>query len=192
MLAEVIDLGWLGSSPCKRDAVTMYARLGLHPILIHGVTEAGTCTCGRTSCAAIGKHPVNKGWQSAPLDLDALDDALNDLTGNWRYNVGLRMGQQPSGVVLVCVDVDGPRSLLEPLEAEEGMPFPPTLTAKTSRGFHLIYRWPEGREPPTNRAGLAPHVDVRAVGGQIVAPPSQHVSGDRYKWIDTREPAVLP
>ena len=191
---EPTSFGWstlrmINASPCKRDAVRMYARLGLHPILIHGIDDANRCTCRRPGCPATGKHPVAHGWQSTSLDLAALDEALID---NWRLNIGLRMGQQPSGVVLVCVDVDGPRSLLEPIEQEEGTPFPPTLTAKTSRGLHLIYRWAEGREPPTNRAGLAPHVDVRAVGGQIVAPPSRHVSGSTYQWIDTREPAVLP
>ena len=180
------DLGWIAMTD-KRDAIRIYSQLGLHPILIHGITGTKACTCGRSGCAAIGKHPVQKGWSASGLDMAALDDALIE---NWRFNIGLRMGRQPSGIMLVCVDVDGPRSLLKPLETDEA--FPPTLTAQTSRGLHLIYRWPEGREPPTNRAGLAPHVDVRAVGGQIVAPPSRHVSGPTYHWIDTREPAVLP
>lgn len=203
--AQIIDLdsrreqhrfGWstlamLNSSPCKRDAAAMYARLGLHPILIHGVTEAGTCTCGRTSCAAIGKHPMMKGWQSLPLDLDGLDDAFNDMTGNWRYNIGLRMGMQPGGFRLVAIDVDGPRSLLEVLEAKHGA-LPPTLTATSGKGIHLIYKLRDDAATPKNRVKLSPGVDVRSEGGQIVAAPSAHASGRRYRWLDAREPAVLP
>ena len=86
-------LGMLNSSACKRDACAMYARLGLHPILLHGVTEIGGCTCSNPKCENIGKHPVNGGWQSAPLDTAALDHALRQ---DWRRNIGLRMGLQPS------------------------------------------------------------------------------------------------
>ncbi|HEU4544635.1 MAG TPA: bifunctional DNA primase/polymerase [Jiangellaceae bacterium] len=169
----------------KLDAIRIYARQGLHPILIHGVRD-GRCTCGRHPCAAIGKHPVHAGWQRAALDLDALDRDLRDS----HYSIGLRTGRQPSGLVLVCIDCDGERSLLEPLEAKFGK-LPPTLTASSGKGLHLIYRF-EGKGPPKNRVRLSAGVDVRSEGGQIVAAPSLHASGRRYRWIDIREPAVLP
>lgn len=172
-----------------RDFVSRYTRLGLHPILLHGLNEDDSCTCGRDECTdSRGKHPVHKGWQNAPLDAAALDGALEK---NWRFNVGLRMGRQPSGLVLIAIDVDGPRSLLDPLIAEEGE-LPPTLTASTGKGLHLIFKMPPGREPPTNRVKLAPGIDVRSEGGQIVAAPSRHYSGRRYRWVDAREPAELP
>ena len=191
---EPTAFGWstlrmINSSPCKRDAIRMYARLGLHPILIHGVDDGGACTCRRRGCAATGKHPVARGWQSAALDLAVLDTAF---VGNFRYNVGLRMGRQPSGVVLICIDVDGPRSLLEPIEREEETSFPPTLTAETARGLHFIYNWSDWRKTLGNSVRFAPKVDVRAARGQIVAPPSRHASGVPYRWIDAREPVVLP
>lgn len=185
-----IPFGWhsllLDNDP--RTYVRVYARLGLHPIAIHGIAENGTCTCGRSDCAAIGKHPVHRGWQSAALDVEALDRALQS---NWRMSVGLRMGRQPNGWNLVAIDVDGPLDLLRPIEAEHGQQFPPTLTAQSARGFHLIYRLPPDF-PVRNRTRLAPHVDVRAEGGQIVCAPSRHVSGARYRWITAVEPVVLP
>jgi len=190
---EPMPFGWptlamLNSSPCKRDAAQIYGRLGLHPILVHGVDDEGACTCGHPGCHSAGKHPVARGWHSAPLDLAAFDKAMVE---NWRLNIGLRMGRQPSGVVLVCFDVDGERSLLEPIEQKTGTPFPPTLTAKTPRGLHLIYLWPEGLEPPGNRTGIEPKVDLRGARGQIVAPPSRHGSGVQYRWLDARKPVVL-
>lgn len=181
------DLGWIGVSD-RRDAIRVYRRQGLHAILLHGVEADGSCTCGRGDCAAVGKHPVRPGWQRAPFDFDALDRALME---RWRFNVGLRMGPQPGGFTLIAIDVDGPLTLLEPIEREHGTKFPPTLTAKTARGFHLLYKVPVDVEV-RNRVRLAPGVDVRATGGQIVAPPSLHVSGHNYEWIDAREPEVLP
>src|SRR5271154_4150899 len=87
--ADWSRLGMLNSSLCPRDAVAMYARLGLHPILVHGVAENGTCTCGRSSCDTIGKHPVMRGWQSSALNTADIDETL---TERWNLNIGLRMG----------------------------------------------------------------------------------------------------
>lgn len=180
------DLEWIAQTD-RRDAIRIYARLGLHPIAVHGIRD-GACTCSRPDCAARGKHPVDVGWQRGALELDVLDAML--LT-EWRYNVGLRAGRQPCGRSLVVIDVDGPRELLEPLEREHGA-FPETLTARTGRGgLHLFYWLRDGIEMG-NRANVVPHVDVRGTGGQVVAPPSRHASGTSYEWINVREPAVLP
>lgn len=174
----------------RRGMARVLARLGLHPIAIHGLTDDG-CTCDRPDrpdCAAHGKHPVLGGWQRAPLDIDTLDRML---ASNWRLNLGLRMGQQPNGWFLVAIDVDGPRELLEPLERQHGA-LPPTLTARTgSGGLHLIYRLSDPSRAPRNRVRMAPGIDVRSEGGQIVCSPSLHQSGGHYTWIDAREPEVL-
>jgi hypothetical protein len=177
--------GSLAMAGDARDFVSRYTRLGLHAILIHGLND-GSCTCGRSDCTAIGKHPVHPGWQRAELDAQALDAALER---EWHFNIGLRMGRQPSGETLVAIDVDGDRELLDPIEHEHGA-LPRTLTAATARGLHLIFRVPPGRVI-RNRVRLAPGVDVRAEGGQIVVAPSRHQSGARYRWIDCRAPELL-
>ena len=46
-------------------------------------------------------------------------------------------------------------------------------------GWHLLYA-PTGLG---NRVGLMPGVDWRGRHGLIVAPPSQHASGNRYAWV---------
>jgi hypothetical protein len=165
----------------------LYAALGLHPIALHGIDDRGRCTCGRADCSAAGKHPVDRGWQDGPLRYDVLSDYLYE---HPRANVGLRMGAQPGGWTLIAIDVDGPRSLLAPLEAEHGA-LPPTLTARTGRGgLHLLFRVPADRAP-RNRVRMAPGVDVRSVGGQVVAAPSRHASGAVYGWTHILEPAEL-
>lgn len=172
----------------RRCAAAVMAKLGLHPIALHGIAADGGCTCTRgKSCGAAGKHPVVAAWQRLPLDMEELDAML---ASTWRFNLGLRCGPQRNGWNLVALDVDGPRSLLEPLEKKNGK-LPPTLTARTgSGGLHLIYRVPPDRKIG-NRVKLAPGVDVRADGGQIVVSPSRHRSGTSYQWLDAREPAEL-
>ena len=44
----------------------------------------------------------------------------------------------------------------------------------------------------TNRAGLMPGIDLRGDGGMIVAPPSVHPSGGRYRWRRGHRPGALP
>ncbi len=187
-------VGWLDllsfnapGTRCKRTAACIYAKLGLHPIALHGVCDDGVCTCRRVDCGAAGKHPVGKAWQRGNFNLTGLDRQLAE---NPCRNIGLRMGLQPNGRTLIAIDVDGPRSLLDPLEDEHGA-LPHTLTAKTSRGLHLLF-WLAPGEKIRNRVHLAPGVDVRADGGQIVIAPSRHISGAYYEWLDVMEPSEMP
>lgn len=184
------DLGAVALTD-RRDALRIYSRLGLHPIILHGLAADGGCTCPRgRDCPprTRGKHPVLSAWQSLPLDLDAADRML---ISNWRFNVGLKMGRQPGRLDLIALDVDGGRDeVLEPLERRLGK-LPVTLTACTgSGGLHLIFRV-RSSERIRNRVKLAPGLDVRSRGGQIVVAPSRHGSGSVYRWTDVREPAEL-
>lgn len=49
-------------------------------------------------------------------------------------------------------------------------------------GLHLYFHY-DGEELGNSASKLAPGVDVRAEGGYVVAPPSMHISGGKYKWI---------
>jgi len=121
-----------------------------------------------------GKRPTLKGWQDRPRE--TLDEALG-----WaaRGNVGLRTGRV-SGVVAIDVDPGANISQLG---------LPGTVTALTGRpgAFHLYYLCDE---PLGNSSGkLAPHVDVRADGGQVVFPGSVHPdTGALYTWAEGYEP----
>jgi putative DNA primase/helicase len=80
-------------------------------------------------------------------------------------------------------------------EEQIGGPLPPSLTALTpSDGVHLYLLQGDDGPPITNRGNLPEHVDVRGLGGYVIAPPSvmgpnaaKNQGGLRYRW-HRREP----
>lgn len=104
------------------------------------------------------------------------------MRGWWAHwpaaNLGLVTGE-PEGIV--AVDVDGPAAARTLLELAGGRPLG-GLAVRTGRGAQLWYLTPEG-EAVRNSAGcLADNVDVRGLGGYVVAPPSLHATGRRYTF----------
>lgn len=101
-------------------------------------------------------------------------------------NVGIVTGSV-SGLVVVDVDPrHGGAEALATLEREQG-PLPSTVEAETGGGGrHLYFTHPGGAV--RNRAGLAPGIDLRGDAGVVVAPPSMHPSGRRYRWRDGHGP----
>ena len=119
-----------------------------------------------------GKRPVLKDWQKRPRE--TLEEALA-----WaaKGNVGLRTGAA-SGVIVVDKDPEG---------RLDGLP--ETVTASTGRegAVHYYFEDPGGLGNSAGR--LAPHVDVRADGGQVVFPGSTHPeTGKRYEWLPGKAP----
>jgi hypothetical protein len=180
------------------EALALSGR-GFRIIPIHTPGPRG-CSCDKgAGCGgSTGKHPRLRSWQN-----DATTDP-DRIRAWWRTwpdaNIGLVMGGPRR---LVAVDIDGPggRATITRLEAEHGE-LPATLTSRSGRadgGEHRFFHVPDGLDLGAikNRAGKAggpmPKVDIRTEGGQVVAPPSVHVSGNRYSWADRRTPiAVLP
>ncbi|HEY5375120.1 MAG TPA: bifunctional DNA primase/polymerase [Polyangiaceae bacterium] len=176
----------------KRAALSLCAGLGMHVLLLHAVDAAGACACGKLKCAnsnSRGKHPIASAWQTAAFDFNKMDSALK--AAPQRYNLGWRMGEQLDGSMLVCFDIDGPLSLLDPLESEFGK-LPETLMATSGRGFHLFFRLAKTSAIPGNTklCGVK-EIDIRSVGGQVVIAPSRHYSGSFYKWVRCIEPAEI-
>jgi hypothetical protein len=173
----------------KRDMLRVGARLGLHIHEVHGLDEKLHCLCPkRERCRSPGKHPIISEWETAPFDFDRVDRAL---LREPRTSLGIRLGPQPAGFSLICIDIDGPRELLAPLEERFGK-LPRTLTAASGNGVHLFFRWPAGEELPANtKLGGIKKIDIRSRRGQVICAPSRHYSGRSYKWIDAVEPAEI-
>jgi hypothetical protein len=150
-----------------------YAARGWPVVPLH--TPIDGCSCG-TTCGSPGKHPrTAHGLKDASAD----PATIRQWWTRWpAANVGLLTGA--CGIV---VDVDarhgGDKSLVE-LEAEYG-PLPNTAKSQTGNGWHLLFAHPGGRIG--NRSNVRPGIDVRGNGGYVVAPPSLHASGNRYRWI---------
>lgn len=124
-----------------------------------------------------------------PLTSDGFKSATTDhdlLLAFWSQwpdaNIGLATGH-----AFDVLDLDGPEghaAFLSYLRNHHAEGYhhagPVSLTGK---GYHLLFA-PTGSG---NRAGLAgAPIDFRGLGGYIVAPPSLHPLGHRYRWDDAR------
>jgi hypothetical protein len=159
-----------------RPAALAYAQAGIPVLPLHTPTGKGRCSCGRGDCDRVGKHPR---WHprliSAGLHHASTDPARIDAWWSaWpTANIGLRTG----AVCDVC-DIDTPEGLqgVQHLLGEA----PPLPTVRTGSGGYHVYVAPTGAG---NRARLLPGVDWRGAGGYVVAPPSLHACGERYRWV---------
>jgi hypothetical protein len=105
-----------------------------------------------------------------------------------RANVGLA-----AGTAWWVLDVDGEagRASLTELAQHHG-PLPSTPIAVTgSGGLHLFFALPAGRTIRNSVRRLGPGLDTRAGGGYVVAAPSLHASGRRYRWAAGRGPSDI-
>jgi hypothetical protein len=174
-------LAALGALSCARAAL-VYAALGFPVVPMHGARPGGACTCPSRACPDPGKHPRLAGWQR----LATIDPAT---AGEWwrRWpdaNLALATGRR-----FDVLDLDGDQGV-EALRAAltiDPAEHPGPVARTGGRGWHLLFA-PTGLG---NRVGLLPGVDWRGRDGLIVAPPSRHASGTRYRWA-RRQTTVLP
>jgi hypothetical protein len=141
-----------------------------------------------------GKAPRGGyGLSSATTDEGSATTDEGAIAGWWRRwpeaNVGLRCDG------LLVVDVDGPAGE-QALGLLERMlePLPPTRSQTTGKGRHLLYSTPLELGNSTAALGRPTGVDLRSGRrGYIVAAPSVHPSGRRYRWLNLETPvAGLP
>ncbi len=180
---------------------TIYATgPGWSVIPIHWVTNNGTCSCGRSDCKSVGKHPLTRqGSHDGTTNMDTI-------TGWWTRWPNANLGICTGLSNLVAIDVD-PRhdgtdtfNVIQTYAATKNVDLTNTLAATTgSHGKHYLYQAPtEGRQISNGQGSPfgpdAPGVDIRARGGYIVASPSTHVSGGTYQWDNfaTHDPAPWP
>jgi hypothetical protein len=161
------------------DAAAALVQLDVSVLRLHGVVD-GRCTCGRRGCRSLGKHPdVGPSWKRFTRERADLDLVRWWFTQKPYANVGIVTGGISAILVL---DADGEAGVTE----LERRGYPTTWTARSgSGGLHLYFRHPGYMVPNRKIAGIG---DLRGDGGLIVAPPSLHVSGNRYEWLPGRSP----
>ena len=70
------------------------------------------------------------------------------------------------------------------LETQIAASLPASLAVRTpSGGVHVYFPQPAEGEAIRNRGNLPKHVDVRGVGGYVIAPPSRMADGREYRWL---------
>ncbi len=161
------------------EAALAYAARGWHVLPLWWPDVDGRCSCGKGDCQSPGKHPIG---DLVPHGLkDASTDAVTIKTWWDKYphaNVGIRTGAD-SGIIVLDVDGDdGQQSL-------RGRHLPPTPVARTGKGWHYVFAYPDS--PAPNAVRVLPGVDVRGNSGFFVAPPSAHPSGSAYEWLISPE-----
>ena len=172
------------------EAALGYAARGIPVYPVHwprpGPSRGSlACSCPRgPGCDRPAKHPlVRHGVKEATTDPDML--------GRWwrrwpNANVGLA-----TGIVFDVLDIDGPAGLtaLRHLARTVDLRLPGPLVATGGGGWHHWFT-PTGlgNRPPRSLA----HVDWRGIGGCVLAPPSRHISGGRYRWLRDLDQTLLP
>lgn len=165
------------------EAALEYAGQGWNVLALHTVRD-GRCSCGKPGCDSIGKHPRLPNGES---DATKNPDAIRKWWAQWPdANVGI--ATKGSAIFVVDLDVkkgkDGV-SVFADWERRYSKP-PETVSVRTgSGGAHLYFRRPsDGLPLPSvnDNRNIGRGVDVRVDTGYVVAPPSNHVSGELYRW----------
>lgn len=167
------------------DFALSYASDGMAVLPLHK-PHGGGCSCGKTSCKSVGKHPLAA---AVPHGKDDASAELGEVRRWWTTwptaNIGIRPAE---GMVVIDVDPrhNGHATLSALVFAHS--PLPETLTAHTgSGGLHYWFT------APSVRVGtLGDGLDVKTAGGYLVAPPSLHESGERYRWLTPVDVAPAP
>lgn len=132
-------------------------------------------------------------WEEFQHRLASEDEITDWFAREPKGNVGIVTGTISRLAVLDIDPEHGGLESLKQLEAEHGK-FPATAVVETGGGgrhYYFAAFLPRLR----NRAALWPGVDLRAEGGMIVAPPSVHPTGRRYRWLHDptqTEPVPMP
>lgn len=149
-----------------------YAKAGLRVLPVYGVDSSGACACGNPHCQAAGKHPSISAWQQhATSDLQQVRTWFSSSAPQ---NIGVATGRG-----LLVLDLDGEAGA----EWIRVRNVPLTWVTRTgSGGLHYWFKLPPGATYRNTARKLAPGVDTRADGGQVIAPPSRNARGD-YQWL---------
>lgn len=171
------------------QAAERYVRRGWAIIPLHHVLPDGRCSCTLNPSTRPhkpeqgGKHPDwGKDWQQRGITsrIEAGDV--------WRErphaNIGILTGPASGFWVLDIDPKNGGITSLDDLEREHGA-LPLTYTVRTgSGGVHLYFAMPQDFVPGGSPGRLPAGIDVRGLGGQVVAPPSVSAVGPYSMYSD--------
>lgn len=172
------------------DSALGYADRGWHVFPCWWPGLHRPCACSDPECGSPAKHPhgalVPRGLHQALADPKAIRAWWSLLP---QANVAVRTGSVSSLVVLDVDGKEGQASLLA-LTQTHG-PLRAAWAKTGSGGWHGCMAYP-GSAIANSAGKLGLGLDVRGDGGYVIAPPSLHVSGQRYAWRRDVPPDDLP
>ena len=153
------------------------------PTLARAASFACGCSAGGSiRCAQRRSCPRrwSTGWKDATNDCERIA-AWWSLSP--RANIGIAAGA--SGLLVVDLDGDAGRLSWTRLAGRNGG-HEPTRVAETGKsdGLHIYFHG----EGPSTAGRLGSGIDTRGRGGYVIAPPSVHPNGRRYRWRDAFAP----
>jgi hypothetical protein len=150
-------------SPERMQVAMAYLRAGLSVIPLR---PPGTKSDGKT--------PLIKDWSAFSTKLPTPDHISTWWNKTPAANLGVVCGSASGVFVLDQDGEEGEQSLLM-------RELPSTPMVKTASGRHYYFALPDSTNLK-NAVKFLPGLDIRATGGQVVAPPSRHASGVKYVW----------
>ena len=163
-----------------------YLGLGIPAIPLCPPDHVGMSSGHLRNCSNPGKTPLVSDWPKYGQRLPTVD-VISRWDAQWpNANVG-----GPTGPLLgIALDID-PRHGGDTELESRGWEIPKTPTSLTGGdGSHHIFNHPKFKVP--NKVAMAPGIDLRGDGGQIVLPPSLHASGKQYQWGPSLRIGITP
>ena len=153
------------------------ASRGFFVFHVFEIRADGLCSCGGQPGCSPGKHPRTP---NGLKDATTSEATIREWWTRWPHaNIGIAC--RPSGIVVLDADIKESRGNgiieLETLQERYGK-LPYSLRVRTGSGGLHIYLGGNSTDYSPFRA-----VDVRG-SGYVLAPPSNHVSGRDYEWLD--------
>jgi putative DNA primase/helicase len=173
-------------------AACALAAHGLAVFPLHYPVQRGrmlACSCGRANCASPAKHPFSR---LVPHGLKHATTDTKQIAAWWGSYPYLNVAVVTNGLLVIDVDPRhrGYESLIA-LEAAADI-LPHTWCVITgSNGRHIYTVLPNGTSVSNSTGRLGRGLDIRTTGGYVVAPPSIHISGKTYSWLESPEDAPL-
>ncbi|MCA9875473.1 MAG: bifunctional DNA primase/polymerase [Anaerolineales bacterium] len=156
-------------------------------MLSHGITPVRLGSSGEWL-----KIPLDKGWETATI---TAQDVRQWFDANANTNVGARGGQNflHPDLYLARLDFDAGAEKIYPKWQTAITDLPAPAVSKTRQGYHAwIYtdfplpnktvagRWIKNEQ---GKRALQKFIELKAAGGQVVAPGCLHPSGFTYHWV---------
>lgn len=127
------------------------------------------------------KKPLVKTWKPYQTEKPSIEQ-INEWWNRWsKAAIGIVTGPVSS---LLVLDIDDPEGWKYVTETKRIGSEPTPIARTGGGGWHIYYSYPEGSNI-TVGARIGDEdlgLDFRGKTGYVIAPPSRHPSGDRYRW----------